>query len=358
VTATNRLPERIRQLLRCPICTSTLSLTSETVEQDMFRQPDREVGSTGRDPQADSGPAFDLVCDREGCPGVFPVLGGTPVLINESASVFRLEDFRKQQSTTFNLARIGRRNILRRLWEYIPPLGENLIADRNYGRFAETLAAAKKRPRVLVVGCGVTEDGLNKHFAGRDFELVETDVSFGPRTQLVCDAHDLPFADASFDGVVVQAVLEHVLDPVRCVEQIHRVTVDGGLVYAETPFMQQVHMGRYDFTRFTNLGHRRLFRRYRKIETGPVAGPGMALAWSHYYFALSFCRSHLARAAVRRLTAWATCWLKYLDRYLIDKPGTYDAAPGFYFMGRKEDGYCLSDKELLQDYIGMHGTAS
>jgi len=44
-------------------------------------------------------------------------------------------------------------------------------------------------------------------------ELVETDVAFGPRTAVICDAHRLPFENASFDGVVAQAVLEHVADP-------------------------------------------------------------------------------------------------------------------------------------------------
>ena len=52
---------------------------------------------------------------------------------------------------------------------------------------------------------------------------------------------------------------------------------DDGLVYADTPFMQQVHMGRYDFTRFTYLGHRRLFRKFEEIDSGAVSGPAMAL---------------------------------------------------------------------------------
>ncbi len=84
--------------------------------------------------------------------------------------------------------------------------------------------------------------------------------------------------DESFDGVICQAVLEHVLDPYRCVEEIHRVLRPNGLVYAETPFMQQVHGGTHDFTRFTHLGHRRLFRKFAEVDSGVVCGPGMALA--------------------------------------------------------------------------------
>jgi hypothetical protein len=31
-------------------------------------------------------------------------------------------------------------------------------------------------------------------------ELIETAVSFGPRTRLICDAHDILFGDAAFDA--------------------------------------------------------------------------------------------------------------------------------------------------------------
>jgi SAM-dependent methyltransferase len=182
-------------------------------------------------------------------------------------------------------------------------------------------------------------------------DLVETDVSIGPRTALVCDAHDLPFADDSFDAVVVQAVLEHVLDPHRCVEEIHRVVKPGGLVYAETPFIQQVHAGPYDFTRFTHLGHRRLFRKFAEIESGAVCGPGMALAWSWQFFLLSFGTSRPVRALLGAFARLTSFYLKYVDFYLIDKPGTLDAASGYYFIGRKE-GNILPDRELIKHYQG------
>jgi SAM-dependent methyltransferase len=39
----------------------------------------------------------------------------------------------------------------------------------------------------------------------------------------------------------IQAVLEHALDPPVVVAEIYRVLKPGGLVYADTPFMQRVH---------------------------------------------------------------------------------------------------------------------
>jgi SAM-dependent methyltransferase len=182
--------------------------------------------------------------------------------------------------------------------------------------------------------------------------LVETDISPGPRTVLVCDAHHLPFQNESFDGVIVQAVLEHVFDPNRCVEEIHRVLKMNAVVYAETPFIQQVHEGRYDFTRFTHLGHRRLFRRFTELESGAACGPGMALAWSYQYFLLSFAESRIIRNAFLVFARLTSFYLKYFDYFLIKKRGALDAASSYYFLGEKSD-HTLSDEKLLAHYRGL-----
>ena len=90
--------------------------------------------------------------------------------------------------------------------------------------------------------------------------LVAFDIYASPQVQFVADAHHIPLEDGCFDAVIVQAVLEHVLEPGRVVAEIYRVLKPNGLVYAETPFLQHVHEGAYElFTRFTESGHRYLF---------------------------------------------------------------------------------------------------
>ncbi|NNE07365.1 MAG: methyltransferase type 11, partial [Gemmatimonadetes bacterium] len=131
----------------------------------------------------------------------------------------------------------------------------------------------------------------------------------------------------------------------------HRVLKHGGVVYAETPFIQQVHGGRYDFTRFTDLGHRRLFRKFEEIERGSACGPGMALAWTYQYFLMSFATTRVTRALLRDFASLTSFFLKYFDSHLVDKPGTQDAASGYYFMGSKE-GRVMHDRELIQQYRG------
>ena len=278
----------------------------------------------------------------------FPIVDGIPVLINESSSVFSIDDFVHCRSRTLNRHR-GR--IKKLLVCMLPKLSKNMRAKGNYDKFGKILLCQLSKPKVLVVGGSIIGKGMESLLNLSSIEMVESDVSFGPRTGLICDAHDIPFINDSFDGVIIQAVLEHVVDPYRCVEEIHRVLKKQALVYAEIPFMQQVHEGRYDFTRFTHLGHRRLFRKFEEIDSGVTGGPGMALAWSCHYFLLSFARSRFKRKLITLFSMLMLFWLKYIDYYLINKPGAFDASSGYYFMGRKAN-CVLSDKDLIKLYKG------
>jgi hypothetical protein len=80
--------------------------------------------------------------------------------------------------------------------------------------------------------------------------------------------------------------------------------------------MQQVFMGRYDSTRFTSLGHRRLFRGFSETQRGIANGPAMAFAWSILYFLLSFSERPNIRKLIRLACRYRFFWLKYFDRIL------------------------------------------
>jgi SAM-dependent methyltransferase len=182
--------------------------------------------------------------------------------------------------------------------------------------------------------------------------IVGSDLFLYPATNVVCDAQRIPFADETFDGVTVIAVLEHVADPERAVAEIHRVLRPGGIVLAETPFMQQVHGGAFDFTRYTDLGHRRLFRRFEEIERGACGGPGMALAWAYRYFLATLVGgSARTKRAVTAFAYLTSFWLRFFDRWLIARPEALDAASGLYFLGRKSDA-TIRDRALIGQYRG------
>jgi len=176
--------------------------------------------------------------------------------------------------------------------------------------------------------------------------MIGFDIYVSDHTHLIADAHQVPFADATFDAVLIQAVLEHVLEPGLVVKEIWRVLKGNGLVYAETPFMQQVHEGAYDFTRFTESGHRWLFRDFSLIDSGVVAGPGYAMLWSVDFAIRGVLRSKRAGLWSRRITAP----VQLLDR-LTDPRYAVDSASAVYFFGQRAEK-AIPPSEIVAHYQG------
>jgi SAM-dependent methyltransferase len=287
-----------------------------------------------------------LRCTNQMCNRVFPTVGNIPIVIDESKSVFRIQEIIRGESYF-----VKRPQWMQRLKAVFPKPVWQPQSARNYQRLSELLSA-RDRPRVLVVGGGTRGEGLERLMDTESIEVIETDVGLNGMTALVCDGHDVPFPDEYFDAVVLQVVLEHVIDPYRCVSEAHRVLKSNGFVYAETPFMQQVHGGRYDFLRFTDLGHRRLFRAFTEVASGAIGGPATALAWAYEYFLISFSRRQWTKALLKAFARFSSFWLKYFDYVLISRPGGLDAASAYYFLGQKSDEL-LSDHDLLNMYRGL-----
>lgn len=281
----------------------------------------------------------------------YPIVDGIPILIDDKKSLFSVNDFVDHQETTYNInARPGvLKRTVQKFLKLLPSITLNTKADSNYKQVASILP---QNAKILIVGGRTKGNGIEAIYENDSFEIVESDVSFGGETKIICDAHDLPFEDHTFDCVIIQAVLEHVLEPRQCVSEIHRVLKDSAIVYAETPFMQQVHMKQYDFTRFTHLGHRWLFKNFEEIMSGPCCGPGTALAWSYRSFLQSFTTSVIINRLLTLLAQITSFYFKYFDYFLINKPGAYDTASAYYFLGRKSSK-SITNRELIQQFKGM-----
>jgi SAM-dependent methyltransferase len=285
------------------------------------------------------------------CNSCYPSIGSIPIMINEKESIFDIKDFTDSRSLFFDISKKGK--WINAVTRFLPSIGGNMLGEKNFD-FLENLLVrlnAEGKPRILVVGGSIVGEGMNSFVHSERLSLIEGDVSFGPRTQIVFDAHTIPYADSSFDCVVVQAVLEHVIHPHQCVAEIYRVLKPSGVIYAETPFMQQVHGGPYDFTRYTRSGHRKLFYKFEEIKSGTTAGSGTALAWNYQYFLLSlFGHSNVLRLGVKVFARLTGFWIKYFDYLTRFNERDSDAASGFYFMGKKTDGIAISDRDLIKYY--------
>ncbi|GMM91785.1 class I SAM-dependent methyltransferase [Qipengyuania sp. MTN3-11] len=205
---------------------------------------------------------------------------------------------------------------------------------------------------VVVVGGGTQRADLDRLLCrDRDVRIIYTDIDVRADVDIFADAHDLPFQDASVDAVVTTAVLEHVMYPERVAAEIARVVKVGGHVYSELPFMQQVHEGAYDFTRYSAVGHQRLLREFTPVECGLVAGPATALVWALEHFFLSFAPGRRSRLVTKAAVRWVFGWLKYIDYLIRNRPAALDGASCTYLLGEKA-GVPRSDEAIVAAYAG------
>lgn len=305
--------DRFGDDLRCPVCSGRLNEADKT-----------------------------FVCLQEHCRSgaePFPVSGGLPALVDFEHSVLERSRVENDRPPLRRARQGSAKRFLRR---YLLP--SNQVVWHNVAEFMSLVRGVAASPRVLVIGGGAVGEGADPLYAATDIEVVSFDIYATEDVQLIADAHAIPFADESFDGVWIQAVLEHVLEPHHVSAELTRVMRPGGVLYAETPFLQGVHEAAYDFTRFTDSGHRWLFRRFECIGSGAAMGP-----FAHLVTAIGGAVEALTGSAKLGLgSQLAFFWLTWLDR-LVPAHRRLDNASAVWFLGRKT-ARSLRPREAIQHY--------
>lgn len=126
---------------------------------------------------------------------------------------------------------------------------------------------------VLNIGAGGTRQ--------RYPNCVEFERSIFRHTDVVGDAHHLPFADDVFDQVFAFNVFEHLREPERAAAEILRVLKPGGSVVIHTAFLQALHEAPHHFYNATEFGVRNWFARFEieKCDVSGNFGPGVMLGF-------------------------------------------------------------------------------
>ena len=201
--------------------------------------------------------------------------------------------------------------------------------------------------KVLIIGGASQGSGTELLMNSDNISITSVDKMATENVNYIADAHYLPFKDETFDGVWIQAVLEHVISPSKVIDEIYRVLKKNGFVYAETPFIQQIHMGKDDYTRYTVSGHRYLFNKFEHIKYGVNGGPAIALAWAIKYFFWSIFNEKISVY----VSLIPFLILRFIDK-LISEKNSWDGASGVYFFGKKNVNYKFEKNELNNLYKG------
>lgn len=115
----------------------------------------------------------------------------------------------------------------------------------------------------LNLGCGP-----NSHPMASARE-VRVDLTWRQSLHLCGDAHCLPFKADSFDGVLLEEMLEHCQSPHRVLEEVQRVLRPEGKLILTAPFLYPLHDRPGDYYRFTEHGLRYLLRGFSNLSIVP-----------------------------------------------------------------------------------------
>ena len=218
------------------------------------------------------------------------------------------------------------------------PLHPQWLAGR-LRRRRDAWLAERARGAALDVGCA---DGAARRrlpslhsYVGLDYPGT-AGALYGTRPDVYGDAGRLPFADGSFDCVLMLDVLEHVAAPEMALAEAARVLRPGGERLLTIPFAYPLHDLPYDFQRFTRPGlQRRLGAAGLDAHELAEAGGGIEAAGLNLCLTLAY--GLLTALSGRRLasivalplvfaipvinlSAWVLAWLLPAPGFL---PGAY-----------------------------------
>lgn len=148
--------------------------------------------------------------------------------------------------------------------------------------------------RVLDFGCGsapyksyfdyVEYVGLDMHHTGHSHLDSNVDIFY--------DGKIIPLPDGSFDTVFSSEVFEHVFNMSEILSEINRVTKNGGILVATTPFIWEEHEKPYDYARYTSFALIDLLRKANfeviKIDRTSSSIETLIQLFLAYLYALMF----------------------------------------------------------------------
>ncbi|CAM2008665.1 class I SAM-dependent methyltransferase [Acanthopleuribacter pedis] len=179
----------------------------------------------------------------------------------------------------------------------------------------------------LIIGSGVTRYPAAVHLDIDDF----------PGVDVVADAHQLPFRDNSFAGVVCEVVLEHVRDPHRVIAEAFRTLKPGGSAFFIAPFLFPYHGHPADFSRWTHEGLATAFSRFEAVTVGIHAGPCSAMVnlLSEWGYVLSGLRYPRGYTLIKGGLTALLFPIKYADALVTRFPEAKRLASTLYVTARK-----------------------
>jgi SAM-dependent methyltransferase len=141
--------------------------------------------------------------------------------------------------------------------------------------------------KTLNAGCGNRDIAATLREFGAT-EVVNYDLYTNIPGAITGSLEVMPFQENTFDTIICNAVLEHVVSIDLVLKELHRVLKPGGCLTASVPFLQPFHLSPTDFRRFTKDGLHQLGENYgfQTVTIYPVHSIAQTLGWITWEYLL------------------------------------------------------------------------
>ncbi len=164
----------------------------------------------------------------------------------------------------------------------------------------------------LNIGAGSTETKIPN--------CIELEYSIHRNTDVVADAHRLPFKNEVFDAVVSFNTFEHLHDPTTAAREIFRVLKPGGKVVIHTAFLQPLHEEPHHYYNATKYGILNWFSEFDVDKCAVLErfNPALTVGWLSceiLHFVSSYFGMEIGgKLAQTKLEDWSRLWLDEQNR--------------------------------------------
>ena len=267
------------------------------------------------------------------CGRVYPVVGSTPALMDTDDLPEADPLAGPDGALTGPTSRLPGpiRRVVRRIRSFldVPPVYQTSERPAYLRRFVASFDPAE---HVVNVGSGSRSYGPS---------VTNLDIFPMNGVDALASALQLPLADGSCSGVILEAVLEHVVDAELTLGEIRRSLAPGGRVFVDIPFLQPFHGSPHDYRRFTELGLRTKMEQcgFEIEDSGVSVGPASAFSWisTHFFAMLLSGNNPKAYRIARVLVTPIIAPVRFLDRWLERHPSAHVIASGVWAVGRRAD---------------------
>lgn len=111
--------------------------------------------------------------------------------------------------------------------------------------------------------------------------VVEVEFAVFRHTDVIADAHRLPFDDETFEAAIVMNAFEHYREPRKVAAELYRVLKPGARLHIRTAFMQPLHERPWHFYNCTRHGLEEWFKNFdtELLHVSENFCPNHSIAW-------------------------------------------------------------------------------